>query len=314
MKYSFFSVNEVDEIIGESKYILDLKNVISSVVKNSSSVLLCGDKGTGKKLIAKTIYVLSDNETNTTCFCHFDCKNNQYSSFKDFSLDLTKISLFSPNFLLYFEDIDRLELNFQRDLCSFIKSAPSNYKFVYSSERILEDLVEQDKFDSELFFVISTVLINTIPLQQHSEDIPLIVDYYFNKFNSEKIIKLASISEIIKNKLQNKIWHGDIKELRMAIESAFLSSNTSYLTLKDFGFNEELKNDVAGFVHNQLTAVDYENNSVDYSLKTAVDNFKKDYVTKILEENNWNQTKTSKILGIQRTYVIKLMNDLNIKK
>ena len=52
----------------------------------------------------------------------------------------------------------------------------------------------------------------------------------------------------------------------------------------------------------------------DKSLKTAVDKFKKEYVTKILEETGWNQTKTAGILGIQRTYVIRLMNELQIRK
>ena len=53
---------------------------------------------------------------------------------------------------------------------------------------------------------------------------------------------------------------------------------------------------------------------VDRSLKTAVNAFKKSYVTKILEENNWNQTKAAKILGIQRTYVIRLIDELHIRK
>ena len=52
----------------------------------------------------------------------------------------------------------------------------------------------------------------------------------------------------------------------------------------------------------------------DKSLKTALDTFKKEYVTQILEENGWNQTKTAKILGIQRTYVIRLINELHIQK
>ena len=50
------------------------------------------------------------------------------------------------------------------------------------------------------------------------------------------------------------------------------------------------------------------------SLKTAIDTFKKEYLTKILEENDWNQTKTAAVLGIQRTYVIRLMNELHIRR
>ena len=57
-----------------------------------------------------------------------------------------------------------------------------------------------------------------------------------------------------------------------------------------------------------------ENNNEDKTLKTALDSFKKAYLIKILEENNWNQTKTAKVLGIQRTYVIRLINELQIRK
>nr|MCR5061686.1 Fis family transcriptional regulator [Treponema sp.] len=52
----------------------------------------------------------------------------------------------------------------------------------------------------------------------------------------------------------------------------------------------------------------------DKSLKAAIDRFKKEYITRVLEENGWNQTRTAKILGIQRTYVIRLINELNIRK
>ena len=59
--------------------------------------------------------------------------------------------------------------------------------------------------------------------------------------------------------------------------------------------------------------VDSNTESDDKSLKTALNAFKKQYVTKILEQNNWNQTEAAKVLDIQRTYVSKLMNELNIK-
>ena len=56
----------------------------------------------------------------------------------------------------------------------------------------------------------------------------------------------------------------------------------------------------------------YQNQEVDKTLKTALNAFKKSYVTKILEENNWNQTETAKVLDVTRTYITKLMSDLNI--
>ena len=58
---------------------------------------------------------------------------------------------------------------------------------------------------------------------------------------------------------------------------------------------------------------DFNLNVQDKSLKNAIDTFKREYITKILEENGWNQTKTAKVLGIQRTYVVRLINELNIR-
>ena len=67
-------------------------------------------------------------------------------------------------------------------------------------------------------------------------------------------------------------------------------------------------------LNNGIPIVPYYDKDEDKSLKNAVNSFKKSYVTKVLEENNWNQTKAAKVLGIQRTYVIKLMAELHIRK
>ena len=89
------------------------------------------------------------------------------------------------------------------------------------------------------------------------------------------------------------------------MQHAFIVGELPVIKADDFGIS------AAGHF-SESSAKDL--NLSDKSLKTALDAFKKEYVTKILEENGWNQTKTAKILGIQRTYVIRLINELHIQK
>ena len=117
--------------------------------------------------------------------------------------------------------------------------------------------------------------------------------FNFNQFSEEAI-----------SALENHFWSGNIDELFNAVQRAFIVGNPPVIKSSDLGFNN------VGSAIKNVTEVNLE----DKSLKNALDTFKKEYLTKILEENGWNQTKTAQILGIQRTYVIRLMNELHIRR
>jgi len=316
LEYSFFNLKDLDEIIGESKYVKNLNNIISSVSRNKTSVLLFGERGTGKKQIAKIIHAKSSNNPYKSIFIDYDCINQNDDLFENLINDLeNNLQNNFENITVFFENIDCLDLSFQEKLISYVKkSNTSNYRFIFSAETSLEELVENHRFDSNLYFLISTVLINTVSLEQRKEDISVLSKYYFEKFNKSSKVKFNPFSEMIEKKLTEHFWRGNVEELKLCIQKAFLTANASNFTFNDLGFSENTNNDISGFVENQLSGLSESSSQNDSTLKTAVDNFKKEYVTKVLEENNWNQTKTAKILGIQRTYVIKLINDLNIRK
>ena len=103
----------------------------------------------------------------------------------------------------------------------------------------------------------------------------------------------------------NHFWLGNADELINSVQRAFIVGQEPVIKAVDLGLESEASVENFSPIETELD---------DKSLKSAVDLFKKEYVTKILEENGWNQTKTAQILGIQRTYVIRLMNELNIRK
>ena len=109
--------------------------------------------------------------------------------------------------------------------------------------------------------------------------------------------------------MQDYSWPGNIDELKNAVERAFIVGEPPFIKSTDMALGLGGGSTASGQELLQTAEV-----IQDKSLKTAVNAFKKAYVTKILEENNWNQTKAAKVLGIQRTYVIRLIDELQIRK
>ena len=123
---------------------------------------------------------------------------------------------------------------------------------------------------------------------------------------SDNIFDFTSYSEGAKEALVSHFWQGNADELINAVQRAFIVGEPPVISETDLGLAE------AGLSSAVNETVD--GMGEDKSLKTAIDSFKKEYLTKILEENDWNQTKTAAVLGIQRTYVIRLMNELHIRR
>jgi len=177
-------------------------------------------------------------------------------------------------------------------------------KLITSTEVSLDNRVSEGKFSSELYYRLNAVVLNVIPLRQRKEDILPIADSCMKTFSKKSGYGFTQFSESAITALENNFWVGNVDELFNAIQRAFIVGNPPVIKSSDLGFTAEdsaIKN---------VTEVDLQ----DKSLKNALDSFKREYLIKILEENGWNQTKTARVLGIQRTYVIRLMNELQIRR
>ena len=161
----------------------------------------------------------------------------------------------------------------------------------------LDELVNTGNFSSELYYQLNAVVINVLPLRQRKEDIIPIANYYLNSFNQKSGYAFTDFTESAKEEMENYFWTGNADELINSIQRGFIVGKVPLINSEDLGIGI-------------AAASDTETKT----LKEALDAFKKDYVTKVLQENGWNQTKTAKILGIQRTYVIRLINELQIRK
>jgi len=297
-------ISDIKKISGSKIFTDELKKIANSVSKNNVSVLISGERGVGKKLFAKYIHFLGGYPENS-----FYCYKGDWNGLVTL---INECNYLSDHITVFFNRIEQLPLELQDKLVFLIKEAGFNHKnirFIFSTQESLDEKIEQNLFSKDLYFLISTVLVNMIPLRQRKEDILELAEAFLNEYRDLYSYDSQGFSETTKSDIMNYFWAGNVAELKNAVERGIICASGSLIQSKDMAL--QLGNDT-GFA--QDVVLEYIDTDEDKSLKNALDSFKKAYLIKILEENNWNQTKTAKVLGIQRTYVIRLINELQIRK
>ena len=294
----------------------DIKKLIPILAENNASVLLYGEKGSGKSYIASLVHQKKGG--NTENFYEINCKSFTEEKNREVLQKASSEILFTDKYgTLFINCINKMGFDLQKSCLDFITRSGrlgKNLKVISSTEENLEQKISEKSFLSELFYKINSVVINVLPLRQRKDEIPYLMEFYRKLYCRQTGFNFTSYSESAVQLLQNYFFAGNIDELKNLIQHAFIVGEPPLLKASDFF--------LAGN-HNQGKGISDSSAMIpspsdlefaDKSLKTALDTFKKEYVTKILEENGWNQTKTARILGIQRTYVIRLINELHIKK
>lgn len=277
----------------------ELKKIIPILSENNASVLLYGEKGTGKSYIASLVHQKkggsAENFFEINCKSFSEEKNEEVlNNFKSF----IKTASYS---MLFLNCVNKMTQEMQTKLLNFLieySGFTSKFKLITSTEENIEQKIKEGFFSENLFYKLNSVVINVQPLRQRKDEIPLLLDFYRRLYCKQTGFNFTGFSQGAVELLQNYFFAGNIDELKNLVQHAFIVGEPPLLKASDFG----------------IAASSSDLVLEDKSLKTAMDSFKKEYVTKILEENGWNQTKTAKILGIQRTYVIRLINELHIQK
>lgn len=291
----------------------ELKKISLVVCKNNACVLLKGQHGCGKRLFARLVHLQGKN--NPEDFFELNCRVYSAGEIEQFFSLVSQLPSF--DFLtktIFISNVENLSGELQEKLLLLVKTIREerkNIRFIFSTEVNLEDKIEQGLFSGDLYYAMSSVPVNVLPLHQRKEDIIPIAAYYFGKLKAVTGRQFEGFSEEAKEIMVSYFWPGNVAELKNAVERAFIVGEPPFIKTTDLALGAGSTN---GSKESALGIMEAGQAAEDKTLKTAVNAFKKAYVTKILEENNWNQTKTAKILGIQRTYVIRLIDELQIRK
>ncbi len=306
--------------IGESKVIKDKLSIAFKAAGADSSVLLLGESGVGKELFAEQIHLgshrkggpfirvncaaLPENLLESELFGHLKgaftgAIQNRRGRFE-----------LADGGTIFLDEIGDLPLNLQSKLLRVIQyktfervggseSTTVDVRIIAATNKDIENEVRSKKFRADLYYRLNVLPIYIPPLRERREDIPLLADFFLKKLNREIKKQILGLTNEAMEVLLSYTWPGNVRELENAIERAVVISQDQYIHHYDLALTRKGKK---------------ENDYQGKSLKNAVNVFKKQYIIITLEANQWHQTRTASALGIQRTYLSRLIKELEINK
>ncbi len=333
------SLYDSGPIIGKSKIMQDTYKIIARLIKSNITVLINGEIGTGKKLLAKSIHDLTFSGKSK--FVKLNIKN-----FRIINEELSNFKNNKNYNSLYINDLKNLEsgtifidqvcegsLIEQNELLNFIENFDSNKRLlsqeiiqtriIVTSKRDLMKLVEKGDFREDLYYKLNVMPIFLPPLRKRLEDIPNLINHFINNYNNKNMNEL-SIDDLALNYLKSYHWPGNIQELKNLIERLSLSLTNNKITISDVkdqlnnSFdvidNEEsitLENLLDKRINKVISSISedaLEMNVYDEFIKTI----EKPLIENVLTYTRGNQIKASSILGLNRNTLRKKISELGV--
>lgn len=305
-------------IVGKSQKMKELFKEISIVSKSDSTILIEGESGTGKEKVAKAIHKLSKRAEFP--FIAINCSAIPVDLFENelfghekgaytgaSNKEIGKIELAGEG-TLFLDEIGELNLVSQAKLLRVLQEKeffrvggsnliPAKCRFISATNRNLEEMVEKGKFREDLFYRINVVHIRIPPLRERKEDIPLLVQHFIDKFSKIDNKEIFSIDDEAMNILLDYDWPGNVRELENAIERAVVMCQEGIIKAQ----------------HLPPRILKKKESSKKESIETTnLIELEKKVIKKVLEEENWNQTRAAKKLGISRKQLRTKMKNLGL--
>lgn len=247
------SENAFSKMIGSSKVIMDLKKQALEIAAMDATVLICGETGTGKELMVKGIHQTSSRKKKP--FITVNCgaipealMESELFGYSGGAFTGARKEGKAGKFelahegTLFLDEIGELSLPLQAKLLRILEEnsidrlgghrpIDIDVRVIAATNRDLSEMVNEGKFRQDLYYRLNAFMLELPPLRERKEDIPLIIDYYLNYFNS-KFNKNITIDTLLLDCLVNYTWPGNIRELRNALEFSISLEKKDILTIE----------------------------------------------------------------------------------
>ena len=297
------------DIIGESAALKEVFSLIDKVAKTDANILILGENGTGKELVARAIHQKSMRKDNsfvavdmgaiTETLFESELFGHKKGSFTDAREDRPGRFELANGGTLFLDEIGNLSLNLQSKLLSALQSRQVtrvganqaqdvDIRLVCATNMPLHQMVKEGKFRQDLLYRINTVEITIPPLCDRVDDIPMLATHFLNYYSKKYRKEVLSIAPGAINKLKKYPWPGNVRELQHAIERAVIMADSPTLQESDFLFNRKGGND---------TTPDSLN----------LDEVEKAAVVKAIQLHSGNISKAAEELGLTRASLYRRM-------
>ncbi len=325
-----------EEVIGSSKRMQEVFKIIGRVARSSITVLITGESGSGKEVIARAIHNYSDRKEKPfiTVNCAalpanlLEAELFGYEKGSFTGAITSKKGLFeqAEGGTLFLDEIGELPLELQAKLLRVLqekeirrigseRSKKVNVRIIAATNRNLEEEVKKGNFREDLFFRLNVVRIEVPPLRERKEDIIPLVYYFIRKFSREFKLKPKELSKGAVEFLLNYNFPGNVRELENMILRAMVLSPGELIKeedLKEKSQQEEVpsfEKAIENFVQRVFTVEQKEKNNL-YHL--VVKSAEKILIREVLKRCKFNQVKAAQVLGIHRNTLRKKIRELEI--
>jgi DNA-binding NtrC family response regulator len=301
----------LDRIIGSSADVTALRHLVARIAASpASTVLLTGESGTGKDLMAKVIHYSSDRAThafmNITCsalpeqLLESELFGHERGAFTDARMQKRGLLETADGGTVFLDEIGEMTPGLQAKLLRFLEEKSFkrvggavdirvDVRVIAATNRNLEEEVAKGRFRADLFYRLDVLPIAVPPLRSHAEDIPALVEFFIDAFNTEFRKRILGATPAAYAVLQAYGWPGNVRELRNVIERAMLLCEGNRLDAKDFG---ALRGSTPGTEAFDLPAKGIDLEQLERSL-----------VSQALKRCGGNQTRAGALLGLNRDQI-----------
>lgn len=304
------------DFIGQSEGMQQVFATIKKVAKTDASVLILGENGTGKELVARAlhrnslrnddIFVSVDLGSITETLFESELFGHVKGAFTDARQERAGRFEVASGGTMFLDEIGNLSMPMQAKLLTVLerrevtrvganKAKPIDIRLICATNMPVQEMIAEGNFREDLLYRINTVEISIPPLRERTEDIPLLANHFLKLYSKKYKKGIRSISSATLKKLQQYPWPGNVRELQHAIERAIILTETDTLQPSDFQLNKKKE---------KVDEVELETYNLDDVEKTIIQ--------KVLRKHNGNISTASKELGLTRTSLYRRMEKFEL--
>ncbi len=303
-------------LIGESKVIRDILLMISKIAPTSSNVLITGESGVGKEIVARAIHLQSPRKDKV--FLPVNCSaipetllesqlfGYMKGAFTGAASSQEGLFQRAQGGTIFLDEIGEMPLSLQPKILRVIEDkeilpigsthpAKLNVRIIAATNRELQSEVTEGKFREDLFYRFNVINIRVPPLRDRREDIPLLAEHLVRRHNAE----MKGVANSALKLLMALPWKGNVRELDNVLELAMILGNGEWITPAELPqCTTPLEEDGAEPMNN---------------LRIAVQSYEKSHIENVLKETGGDKTRAAERLGVSRSSLYRKMESLGIR-
>jgi two-component system, NtrC family, response regulator AtoC len=311
LKESIEEIIKLDNLIGESLQMRKIYELITTVAPTDTTVMIRGESGTGKELVAKAIHINSKRKyfpiIPVNCgalaetLLESELFGHEKGAFTGAQFKRKGKFEMADGGTLFLDEVATISAKMQVEILRAIESKQfsrvggnqnikSDFRLIAATNQSLENLVKEGEFREDLYYRLNVFTIHIPPLRERREDIPILAHFFLQKFSTSMNKPIKKIDCDAMDFLVKYDWPGNVRELENAIERAVVIGKTDTLKVENLPFN--------------IASNHIDTDTGDKSLAAV----EKKYILQILNENNWNISRSATQLRIDR---VTLYNKIN---